>query len=605
MSAPKPISLIIDGKQCTGTAGQTILEIASANGVKIPTLCYMKELSPWGGCRICIVEIKGSPKIVPSCATPAQDGSEIIVNSDRLYKLRQTTLELLFSERNHICPICPSNKGDCDLQLQAYRHGMDHVRFPYLYPALPMDVSGKWFGLDHNRCILCTRCVRTCDEIEGTHTLDIANRGMRNQIVVDLHSTFGQSDTCTQCGACVANCPTGALFDKSQFYRGKLNTSDVVRTTCTECPVGCGLMVSTKEGRIIDVFGDNDSLNKGHLCVKGRYQSWAEPRQRIEQPMLRRDGKLVPVSWPEAIGFIKKQVAASPKWQNGLLASPRVTNETAQGIMKLANTFDRVGVRVARNEAAICVQPDPIKNGLEKIDAADCIILLGTRLGRDHGVLTARIRVAVRKNGAKLIVLHSSKSDLDNYADVSAPVVSLERAFWHKIKTLLGEAQRPVLVYGAAAMSAIGVTILERLINTLETKKTGESITVMAMPRSTNSFGLTAAGLETVEELSEWLENKPLHYLHLVASDEPDGGARWLEERHIGDLLNQIDCVVVQAAYPSALTERATVVLPSAIWCERNGTTTNFEGQNLPVRQILPTRGQARDDRAILEELFA
>jgi predicted molibdopterin-dependent oxidoreductase YjgC len=353
------------------------------------------------------------------------------------------------------------------------------------------------------------------------------------------------------------------------------------------------------------VFGDTNTLNNGHLCVKGRYQSWAEPRERITEPMIRENGKLVPTSWEKAEAFIKKAVAASPKWQNGLLASPRVTNETAQAIMSLSNTFDRVGVRVARNEAAICVQPDPVTDGLKKIDASDCIILLGTRLGRDHGVLTSRIRVAVRKHGAKLIVLHSSKSDLDTYADISAPVVSLERSFWQKIRGLLNEAQRPVLVYGAAAMSSIGVTLLERLINTLETKQTGESITLLAMPRSTNSFGLTAAGLETVEEIAPWLEHKPLHFLHLVASDEPDGGARWLDERELTELLDQIDCVVVQAAYPSALTERATVVLPAAIWSERNGTTTNFEGQTLPVRQVLPARGQARDDRAILEGLFA
>ena len=183
-------------------------------------------------------------------------------------------------------------------------------------------------------------------------------------------------------------------------------------------------------------------------------------------------------------------------------------------------------------------------------------------------------------------------------------MVSLERSFWQQIQGYLSEAQRPVLVYGAAAMSAIGVTVLERLIDTLATKTTGESIALIAMPRSTNSFGLAAAGVETVEEVVPWLEAKPLHYLHLVASDEPDGGARWLAERHMTDLLGNVECVVVQSAYPSALTQLATVVLPAAIWSERAGTTTNFEGQSLPVRRVLPPHGEARDDQAILEELF-
>ena len=129
MIAPKEITVTIDGKKCVGTQGQTILEIASANGITIPTLCFMKNLSPWGGCRMCIVEIAGSPKAVPSCATPAADGSTVVTNNDRLQHLRKLTLELLFSERNHVCPICPMNKGDCDLQQQGYKFGIDAIRY--------------------------------------------------------------------------------------------------------------------------------------------------------------------------------------------------------------------------------------------------------------------------------------------------------------------------------------------------------------------------------------------------------------------------------------------------------------------------------------------
>ncbi len=259
MIARKEITLTIDGQRCVGAQGQTILQVAGANGIKIPTLCYLKKLSPWGGCRMCIVEIQGSPKVVPACATPATDGSTVITNSERLQGLRRLTLELLFSERNHFCPICPMNKGDCDLQQQAYGFGIDSIRYPYLYPALPVDVSGQYFGLDHNRCILCTRCVRTCDEIEGVHTLDISNRGVRNRVVIDLNVMFGASTTCTSCGACVAACPTGALFDKSAAFHGPLSRCQQVRTTCTECPVGCGLVVYTKDNRIVDVFGDTES----------------------------------------------------------------------------------------------------------------------------------------------------------------------------------------------------------------------------------------------------------------------------------------------------------------------------------------------------------
>jgi bidirectional [NiFe] hydrogenase diaphorase subunit len=208
------IKLRMDGKEVVGREGQTILEIARENGVPIPTLCYMKHLSPWGGCRLCIVEVGNNAKrVVPACSTPAADGSEVVANSERLRQLRRATLELLFSERNHVCPVCPYNKGDCGLQHQAYVHGIETIRFPYLYPALPVDLSAKYFGLDHNRCILCTRCVRTCEEVEGVHTLDVSHRGSHNRIVVDLGATFGTSDTCTSCGSCSAvRWPVAKLF---------------------------------------------------------------------------------------------------------------------------------------------------------------------------------------------------------------------------------------------------------------------------------------------------------------------------------------------------------------------------------------------------------
>lgn len=602
MIAPKQISVTIDGKKCVGADGQTILQIATAYQIYIPTLCYLKHLSPWGGCRMCICEVGGSVKTVPACSTPAVDGSSYTTNSPRLQHLRRATLELLFSERNHICPFCPMNKGDCELQQQGYRHGMDSIRFPYLYPALPMDVSGRYFGLDHNRCILCTRCVRTCEEMEGTHTLDISNRGENNRVVVDLGSTFGASETCTLCGACVAACPTGALFDKAQAFRGKLNTCQTVHTTCTECPLGCGLIAFTKEDRVVEVFGDFDSpVSHGHLCVRGRYETWAEPRPRITQPLI----KGQPATWAEAEEFIRTAKSAAPDWQTGLLATSRLTNEMAAGIRAIADAFDRVGFVVAPNEAALCVAPDKAADSVKRMETADAFILLGVQPSRDHGVLAAKIRTAVRRRGAKLFILHCRKSDLDQYAAIAANVVSLERAFWKQVSDALKDVRHPVLLYGPNAMTPIGVTVLERLIKVFEAKKAGQPPVLVPVPTTSNSFGAAAAGLEPVEDVAPWLDTKPLQYLHILAGDEPDGGARWLEERHVRALLSQIECVVVQAAYKSALTELATVVLPATAWFEKAGTVTNFEGTALPVRQVIAPRGEVREDKAVLEALFA
>lgn len=607
MIAPKKISLTINGQVCEGEPGQTILDIARASDIYIPTLCYLKGLSSWGGCRMCIVEMEGSPKVVPSCATPAVDGAKITTDSPRLQNLRKATLELLFSERNHICPMCPANKGDCGLQHQGYLHGITGIRYQYLYPAMPVDVTAKYFGMDQNRCILCTRCVRTCDEIEGVHTLDVANRGSKNRIIVDLNQTFGESETCTSCGACVVNCPTGALFDKAAAFRGPLASCQTVRTTCAECPVGCGLKVFTKENRIVNVWGDPDSpVNHGHLCVKGRYETWAAPRPRIPQPMWRgKDGQLQPVTWEQATQRIKAVLAQSPDWQTGLLVSPRVTNETLQTVRALAGKFDRVAAFVAPREAALCSQTESSPDSLRGIDDADAIILLGVQPSRDHGVFAARIRRAVRQRGAKLLIFHARKSGLDPLADISANVVSLDRLFWNEVAGSLANARRPVLVYGPDALSPIGVTVLDRLIQTFAARHDGVGPAVVALPRSTNSLGCGKAGLELLEEVAPWLDTKPLRFLHIVASDEPDGGARLLDERQVRPLLEEVNCLVVQAAYASPLTNLATVVLPAATWAEKSGTITNFEGTVLPVRPVLPLAGDAQEDKTILENLFA
>jgi formate dehydrogenase major subunit len=601
MSAPKKITVTIDGKKCVGREGQTILQIARANDVYIPTLCYLEHLSPWGGCRVCIVEMVGSPKVVPACSTPAADGAQIVATSPRLQHLRRNTLEFLFSERNHICPFCAMNDGDCELQHQGYVHGIETIRYPYLYPSLPVDTSGRYFALDHNRCMLCTRCVRACDEMAGTHTLDISNRGGNNRVVIDLGATLGTSETCTLCGACVAACPTGALFDKPSAFRGKLNTCQTTHTTCSECPVGCGLLVYTKENRIVEVFGDLDSpVSQGRLCVRGRYETWAEPRERILQPMIRHNGSLSPASWDEALKTVQQAAQKARPDQQALLISPRLNNETLATLKR----FSRVGVFVAPNEAALCADGDRSPDSLARLHDADAIILLGAQPSRTHGVVAAHIRTAVRRRGAKLVVLHSRKSDLDQYAALCANVVSLEHRFWDHVATVLQGALRPVLVYGAEAMTPIGVEVLERLIKIFGARPAGQAPALIALPASPNSVTLTAGGIEPVEDVGPWLDLKPLKFLHIVASDEPDGGARLLDEKHVRRLLDEIACVVVQTAYRSPLTDLAKVVLPAAIWCEKQGTLTNFEGRELPLQAALPPRGQARQDQEILEAVL-
>ncbi|HXF65050.1 MAG TPA: bidirectional hydrogenase complex protein HoxU [Caldilineaceae bacterium] len=207
------VTLTINGEVVSAQEGQSLLAVLREHGVEIPTLCHLEGLSERGGCRLCLVEIEGSSRLQASCVTLVQEGMVVYTHTERVVAYRRMLLELLFAERNHICAVCVMN-GNCELQAQAASAGMDHVRYEYLHPDLPMDASHPRFVVDHNRCILCTRCVRVCDEVEGAHTWDVMGRGMNSRVITDLNQPWGASESCTSCGKCVQVCPTGALFAK-------------------------------------------------------------------------------------------------------------------------------------------------------------------------------------------------------------------------------------------------------------------------------------------------------------------------------------------------------------------------------------------------------
>ncbi len=204
------VTLTIDGQDLSARADETIIEVCRENQIPIPSLCYLDGLSIWGACRLCLVEIAGQGRLFAACATQVAEGMQVLTNTERLRRYRRTIVELLFAERSHICSVCVSN-GHCELQHLAQTCGVDHVRVPYRQARYQMDSSHELFRLDHNRCILCTRCVRVCDEIEGAHTWDLMGRGSDCLVITDLAQPWGDSETCTGCGKCVQVCPTGAL----------------------------------------------------------------------------------------------------------------------------------------------------------------------------------------------------------------------------------------------------------------------------------------------------------------------------------------------------------------------------------------------------------
>ena len=184
------VTLTINDELVSAQEGETLLSVLREHGIDMPTLCHLEGLSERGGCRLCMVELEGSSRLQAACVTPVQEGMVVHTHSERLVKYRKMILELLFAERNHICAVCVMN-GNCELQWEAAKIGMDHVRYEYLNPDLAMDASHERFVLDHNRCILCTRCVRVCDEIEGAHVWDVMGRGVNSRVIIDLNQPWG------------------------------------------------------------------------------------------------------------------------------------------------------------------------------------------------------------------------------------------------------------------------------------------------------------------------------------------------------------------------------------------------------------------------------
>ncbi len=221
----KEVVLRINGKEVRTPFGKTILEVAKENGFSIPTLCHLDGLSDVGSCRLCIVGVGG--EIKTSCTTHVADGMEVTTNSTRIQKLRRSVLELIFAERNHVCSFCVSN-GHCELQDLACDLGMESVSVPYAYPRLSLDASHPRFIVDHNRCILCGRCVRVCAEVEGAYTWGIGARGREARVITDLAVDWGDAETCTSCGKCVQVCPTGAIVEKGKATAEMVKTPELV-----------------------------------------------------------------------------------------------------------------------------------------------------------------------------------------------------------------------------------------------------------------------------------------------------------------------------------------------------------------------------------------
>ncbi len=299
----------------------TVLEAALAAGIYIPNLCADPDLRPFGACRLCIVEVEGIRGLPASCTVPAGDGMVVRTDSPLLETTRRTLVSLLLADHADDCLACAKNNR-CSLQTAAAYVGVRERRFPKATRVLPVDDSNPFFTYDMNKCILCGKCVRVCDEVQGVGAISFVNRGYDTKIGTLMDRPI-ISSLCESCGQCEAKCPVGAITAKN--YQ---QPSRKVKTVCSYCGVGCGLLLHVRGSKVIAAEGDRESpVNRGSLCVKGRFgYEYVNHRDRLTRPLIRRDGVLQEASWDEALELVATKLAEH-RGKFAALASAKCTNE--------------------------------------------------------------------------------------------------------------------------------------------------------------------------------------------------------------------------------------------------------------------------------------
>jgi len=326
----KKFQITIDGREIEVSPEQTILEVARENGIYIPTLCYYKGTTNVGACRVCVVEVENARSLIASCAMPVSPG--MVVNSDRIREARKLVVELLWASGDHNCLTCEKN-GNCELQDLVYYLGIEQPRFTIKSPEYPKEDTNSMIQRDLNKCILCGRCVRVCNEIQVNEVLDFSGRGSRSKVGPAFDMDYFSSD-CVFCGECADACPVGAITFKQARFAGRPWELEKVRTTCPYCGVGCQIDLNVHKGKIVKVTGNRDygNPNLGSLCVKGRFgMDFINDPDRLTTPLIRRNGDLQEASWDEALGFIADRLSAiKEKYGSDSIAgfsSARCTNE--------------------------------------------------------------------------------------------------------------------------------------------------------------------------------------------------------------------------------------------------------------------------------------
>lgn len=637
------VQITINGKQVDVPEGSTVLGAAKMAGIHIPTLCAHKELTPYGGCRLCIVEVQGVRVPMASCTLPVSNGMVVNTESEALKKSRQFILSMLFSERNHFCPFCQVSGGDCELQNAAYHEEMTHWPIQPGWNNFVVDSSHPYFVLDNNRCILCRRCVRACAEMAGNFTLAVAERGAASMIIADTNVPLGES-TCIKCGSCVQVCPTGALIDRTSTYQAHEKDLTEIKSVCMACSVGCSVKIMVRDNRIVRIEGDwEGGVNHGVLCEHGRYHPMSESRKRITTPLMKKNGKLEAVSWEEALNAVAGKLQSLANQKDGIaaIASTRLSAETLSAFKDLfAGKFQsQLVTSTEEGMPTAAVSQFAEKQGafegkLDVLRNADTVLCIGANVGRTHMVAGFMFKRNMPK-GTRLINIDPEENELDELAnlnlktkrgsdlallhglqaiivkeglgrtplaipDADARIENAIRATGISLEQLtqtvriLANSITPVILFGKGITSQRDERLIEELyrlavlVGAVDSERHG----LISIKGESNSLTATLLGLDATFNLNGQ---------QAVYAAIGDGYV----SKSLMERISKAPYLVAQACYESKLTEKADVVLPVTIWAEQEGHYINLDGRMQTAQKAINAPENVRDNLAVLNEIAA
>ena len=622
MKKDNVISITVNGEEIPAKKGETILEACERVGIYVPTLCHHQNLENVGACRMCLVDINGN-RLETACTTPAQDGMEIEVNTDELWDLRRNILELIFSAENHYCMFCEM-EGNCELEWMFRRAGMDNVRYTNSYPEKEIDGSNEHIAIDSNRCILCGRCIRECQEVVANDTLDFGNRGRETKVIADNDVPLGES-SCISCGACVQVCPTGSIFDKHSSYKGDEIQSDSTKSYCAECSIGCEIDVFHRSNELVRIEGDESNESGGQLCERGRFKTVSDTRDRVEKPYINRDGGKEELSVEEALDQVRDVLEDSS--DISAMASDRLPTETVELFQRVMKGYDadfslpgskrhELEKDVLRDLDAFIPNVDEniCMNDISEILEADQVIVYDTDIVDTHPVLSSFIRRA-SKNGTKLMTVDPYGDRFRGYSDVSLSIGSPRAQLTEFVMEVLQEDVDSMEELSTTHLGGVNVhsddvmtmaSYLEGNNDTIivmgpavEDKKSMRNILGLSVLTNNCIISLNRIANQDLEKLNSSQLNDETETAYLFASDDREDNLSEMKE-----VAENADKVIVQASKESELTEMADIVLPALTWPEREGSFMDINGEIKHINQITEPRISLDSDKDLVRELI-